>query len=321
MSFLKYFDYFILLPLLAQLPVQMAYRLCRFRGWVQAHMRVDSRKHAERNMHRAFPSLPREKVKKLVLEHFQVKARDELEAFWYSRPLSFLSKFVRIDGMEELRRALASGKGVLFFSGHLGSLGLCGVVVSKHGIPVNIVARSIDPEENPLHPAAREYNRKKVAWIEEATSRKFLLTRRGNYPRIRELLRAGEVVMIAIDVLPQAVNPRRSVLIEFMGQKAIFADGIASLYKETEASLIQWTIHRNPETGIQELELRDVTSRVGRQWEKWEIMQTLAGLIEEKIRKYPDHWHVWDSLHLYERDVRNGEVRELATGSDQRVGR
>lgn len=301
-SLLKYLDYFVLLPLLARLPVQMAYRLCRFRGWVQSRMRADSRKHAEQNMRRVLPSLTPDEVKRLVLEHFQVKARDELEAFWYSRPLSFLLRFVRVTGMEELQKARIRGNGVLFFSGHLGSLGLCWTVIGKHRIPINIVARSIEPEENPLHPAARDYNQKKVAWIEEAIARKFVLTRRGNYPRVRELLRSGEVVMIAIDVLPDIVNPRRTVSVELMGQKCTLADGIASLYQETQASLVQWTIHHDPRSGLQKIELRDVTARVERQGSKREIVQTLANLLEEKILKYPEHWHVWDSVHLYRRN-------------------
>lgn len=300
-SLLKYFDYFVLLPLLARLPVQTAYRCCCLRGWAQSRMRSDSRKHAEKNLSRALPSLTSDEVTNLVTEHFQVKARDELEAFWYSRSLSFLLQFVRIHGMDELRRAYARRKGVLFFSGHLGSLGLCWTVVGKHGIPINIVARSIEAEENPLHPAARHYNRKKVAWIEEAIARKFVLTRRGNYPRIRELLQAGEVVMIAIDVLPDILNPRRTVCVDFLNQSCVFADGIASLYQETEASLVQWTIHRNRRTGLQEIELQDVTEQIERQASKREIVQAVANLLEEKVRAHPEHWHVWDSIQLYQK--------------------
>lgn len=298
-SLLKYVDYFVALPLLARLPVQTAYWCCGLRGWIQLRMRGESRKHAQKNMIQILPSLDSNQVKRLVLEHFQVKARDELEAFWYSRPLASLLKFVRVEGLDELRNAYARGKGVLYFSGHLGSPGLCGTVIGKHGIPVNIIARSIEPEENPLHPAARRFNRKKVAWIEDAVGRDFVLAGKGNYPRIRELLKAGEVVMILIDVLPQTVNPRRTVPVQFLAQTCLFADGVASLYRETEASLVYWTICRNRRTGLQEIEIRDVTEKIGRQSSNQEIVQQLADLVEKKIRMCPEHWHIWDSVELY----------------------
>lgn len=298
-DYLKYLDYCVVLPIAAKLPVQWAYKIGNLRGRLLRKSREDSRRHAEENVAEIFPEMSPAEVESLVLRNFQMKARDELEAFWYSRPLEFFDGFVDVTGLNELRRALEKKKGVLFFSGHMGSLGLCWCVVGKNGISLTIVARSLEPHENPLHPVAREYNRRKVAWIEESIGEPFLLTRRGNYHRTREKLNNGEVVMIAVDVLPDILNSKYTVTVNLFETPAILANGIASLYKETEAQLVQWSIHRDNKTGRQKIELRDVTDQVDRSATPQQIVQILANLLEDKIRQHPAHWHVWDSVKHY----------------------
>ena len=198
----KYLDYFLILPVISRFPVKTAYRLADLRGWLICRSRHDSRRHAERNVSRVFPSLGREEIQHIVLEHFQVESRNEMEAFWYRNPLSFFQRFVRIDGLDLLQEARESRQGVLLFSGHMGSTGLFFALMGKHGIRLNVVGRSIEPNENPLHPAVLHYNRKRVRWIEETVGRPFLLIGRGNYPVIQEKLEQGEVIVILIDVLP-----------------------------------------------------------------------------------------------------------------------
>lgn len=254
---------------------------------------------AEKNLTETFPNLKAEERKRLINQYFQTMSRDELDGFWCRKPLRFLEKFVEVSGFDQLQAAVEEGHGVLFFSGHFGSLGLCWSVVGKMGIPLTIVARSLEPEETYLHPAARVYNRRKVAWIEQAINRPFVLTRRGNYPVVKKRLSEGEVIMIAIDVLPDIVKAKRTVTIEFLGKPALFADGIASLYRSTQARLIQYTICADRKRNRQQIELRDVTGLVDRSGTKQQIVQKLARLLEEKIFENPQEWHVWDSVSVY----------------------
>lgn len=233
-----------------------------------------------------------------------------MEAFWYDRELNFLESLVRISGFEVLKEAYEAREGVLLFSGHIGSTGLFFAVTGKMGIKMNIIGRSIDPGENPLHPAALTYNKNRVRWIEEAVGNPFLLTGRGSYPVMREKLDKGEVLLMLIDVVPLFV--RRTLTVTFFRRPAAFPYGIASLYRQTRARLLQWTIHRNDEVGRQEIEIQDVTEQVDRSRNETEIVQRLVGLLQEKIRLYPGHWLLWDSLEHFYTAVQASNSRELS---------
>ncbi|RPJ57408.1 MAG: hypothetical protein EHM23_20665 [Acidobacteria bacterium] len=291
---IRHFDYSVLLPSIARLPVKMAYRMADSRGDLVYRYAADSRIHAERNVTRVFPQFTAAEAGKVVRNHYRILSRNDMEAFWYLRPPSFFETITEVNGLEELSRAKEAGSGVLLFSGHLGNTGLFFVALGKKGIEMNIVGRSIDPAENPLHPAVRRYAEKRVQRIESTVRRPFLLTGRGNYPRIGEKLRQGEIVMLLIDVVPYLL--KRTVPVSFLGGKARFGFGIASLYLETGAPVFQWTIQSGSRNRI---EIRNVTDQLRNMRSNEEIMQRLATLLEEKICLRPDHWNQWDSLEHF----------------------
>jgi lauroyl/myristoyl acyltransferase len=208
-----------------------------------------------------------------------------------------------MSGFDVLRQAVDSGSGVLLVSGHLGSMGLFFCVTGKSGIQMSIVGRSIDPEENPLPIRVRRFHQTRVRWIEEAVGNPFLLTGRGNYSRMLEKLHAGEVVMLLVDVVPSLVKPslvKRTVPVTFFGAQAYFADGIASLFRESDARLIQWMIEWRRETRTHHIEFTDITDSVSRSESNSRILQSLVNRLEGIIRSHPDHWLSWDSLnHFY----------------------
>ncbi len=295
---IRHVDYSVLLPLIARLPVRLAYRMADARGDFVYRSAADSRIHAERNVSRVFPKLSGAEIQRIVRNHYRILSRNDMEAFWYLRPPSFFETISEVNGLEELKKAAKAGNGALLFSGHFGNTGLFFVVLGKKGIEMNIIGRSIDPSENPLPAAVRRYAQKRVQWIESTVRRPFLLTGRGNYPQIREKLRQGEIVMLLIDVVPYLL--KRTVPVSFLGGQADFGFGIASLYLETSAPIFQWTIHSDNKNRI---EIEDVTDQVRNMRSNQEIMQKLAKLLEEKIYLYPDHWNQWDSLEHFHRGI------------------
>jgi lauroyl/myristoyl acyltransferase len=296
-SWLKRFDYGFLLPLAGSLPFALAQKMANLRGWIHYRSSKDSREHATRNVSRVFPQHSQREVKKIVIGHYQTPSRDEVEAFWYSKTLDRLRQFTRISGLEILEEAAQSGSGVLLFSGHLGSTGLFFSFVGKSGVPMNIVGRSIDPEENPLHPSEWAFNKKRVRWIEEAVGYPFLLTGKGNYSKMLKKLRAGEVLMLLIDVVPALT--KHHVPVRFLDGNARFADGIASLFRESQARLVHYMVRWEPESSSHVIELVEMTDAVSRSASKQEIMQTLVDKVEERVRQNPSHWWCWDSLSHY----------------------
>ena len=302
MDWIKAADYGAALPAISKLPRPLAYGLADLRGRLLACALRDSFAWASRNVESTFPHLGAAGRRRIVIGHYQAESRNEMEAFWYPKPLDHLQSFVRCTGLDLLREAAASGEGVLLFSSHMGSTGLFFVFTGKSGVPMNIVGRSIEPEDNPLHPAVLRYNRKRVRWIETAIGHPFLMTGRGNYYRLVEKLRAGEVVMMLADVVPTLVNPKHTSEVTFFGRRAWFPNGIASLFLTTGSRLLHWRIHRNKETGRQEIEISEVTDSFRPASGRAEFMQKLVELLEQDIRRYPDHWLSWDSLEHYFRE-------------------
>ncbi len=301
MDWIKVADYDAALPAISRLPRALAYGLADLRGRLLTCSLRDSFAWASRNVESTFPHLAAAERRRIVIGHYQAESRNEMEAFWYPKPLGQLQSFVRCTGLETLREAASSGDGVLLFSSHMGSTGLFFVFAGKSGVPMNIIGRSIEPEDNPLHPAVLRYNRKRVRWIETAIGHPFLMTGRGNYSRLLEKLRAGEVVMMLADVVPALVNPKHTTEVTFFGRRAWFPNGIASLFFTTGSRLLHWRIHRNKETGHQEIGISEVTDSFRPAADKAEFMQKLVALLEQDIRRYPDHWLGWDSLEHYYR--------------------
>jgi lauroyl/myristoyl acyltransferase len=289
-----HFDYSVLLPYIAKMPVELAYRLADARGDIIYRSAGVYRTYAERNVSHVFPQLTATEAAKIVRHHYRILSRDEMEAFWYTRSTSFFDRIAEVRGLEALQAASRAGTGALLFSGHLGSTGLFFVILGKKGIEMNIIGRSIEPGENPLHPAVYRYARKRVGWIESAVKRPFLLTGKGNYPRIREKLNRGEIVMLLIDVVPYLL--KRTVPVSFLGGAAEFGDGIASLFCETRAPLFQWTIHRE---GKNYIEIKEITDQVKELSSREQIMHKLVHLLEEKILLHPADWNQWDSLEHF----------------------
>ncbi len=297
-DWLGWIDYAAYLPLIARLPRDLAYSLADRRARRIMEKRSASRAACLENLARVFPDKSALQLDECVRRHFCVQSRDELESFWYRRPLSFFEQFVEVSGLSLLREAVAEGRGVLLFSGHVGCTGLFFVMMGLHGIRLNIVGRPLDPEQVQLPPALIAYARKRVHKIETVVREPFLLTGQGNYPLMLEKLRRGETLMMLIDVVPTLL--KRRVSVEFLGLPCQFGDGIASLHKATGARLLEWNIHQDFETGVQRIEIRDpglgdLSSRSNQ-----EIIQSLARVVEARIRSHPEDWSQWDSLVHFE---------------------
>ncbi len=297
-EWLGWVDYGAYLPLMARLPKNLAYALADRRAAAMMRRRSASQAAALQNLARVFPEKSASQLQECVRRYFRVQARDELESFWYRRPLSFFEKFVEVSGLPLLREAVAEGRGVLLFSGHVGCTGLFFVVMGLHGIRLNIVGLPLDPELVELPPALIAYARKRVQKIEAAVREPFLLTGKGNYPLMLDKLRRGETLMLLIDVVPTLL--KRRVSVEFLGRSCQFGDGIASLHKATGARLLEWNIHQDLTSGVQRIEIRDPGLGDVSRWSNQEIIQALARFVDERIRRHPEDWSQWDSLVHFE---------------------
>jgi lauroyl/myristoyl acyltransferase len=291
---IRHLDYRLLLPIAARLPVSQAYSAAEFRGDRICKAQHESRAHALANVQACFPHLSAQEVYQVVRGHYLTRSRDEMEAFWIKRPMGFLDSLVEIENLEVLRSAAHSRRGTLFVSAHFGSIALPVSTIGRKGIPLNCVARSIEPEDNPLHPANYSYARKRVRWMEQATQRPFILSGQTSYFKVRRLLKTGQVATVLVDVIP--VPARSRACVSFLGKEAFLGDGIARLYEDTQAHLIFWSCVHDPARRKLIVEIQDFTSEVEKLANRIEIMRKLAQVLSEKIEQNPHHWMLWDSL-------------------------
>ena len=186
---------------------------------------------------------------------------------------------VDIRGEENLRKALAGGRGVIALSAHLGNFAFMGVRLAMAGYRFNYVFRY--PNLEFLADAVRALGaRHKVGFISA-------LPRKEAARRTIKSLRKNEIVCILADQ-----NDMHGVRVNFFNRPAGTASGPVVLAMRTGASIVPMFALRGPEGNHTvviepgfELALTgsyayDVRTNVER----------LNGIIEKHVREYPGQW-------------------------------
>ena len=106
----------------------------------------------EKQIAAAFPGLDAREVDRIARGSYRNLGRVAIEAALLSRlgPKQVLALFAEVQGWDAVERARASGKGIVFLTGHLGNWELAGSFVSASGIPFDAIARRMG---NPLFDA------------------------------------------------------------------------------------------------------------------------------------------------------------------------
>lgn len=286
----KWLDYHVLLRALGLLPAPVAYAGARMRARYRFRVRHDAREAARHNMRQLFPELTDADLERNVREFFYSPSMDEVETYFLPRlTLRKLERLVSIEGRHHLDACRARGNGAILFSNHAGTGALFLVAAGLLGHPVNIIGRSLDEADNPMHPVVRSYARRRVAWIEQHLGRRFIAPARGNLAALADLLRANEFVLTMLDVPPEIVRNRATV--KFFGRDGLFPSGFARLARETGCALVpcekfytaDWS-HQRLIFGEPFFSSGDVDADV----------QTCVAHIERMIRSHPSQWWAWD---------------------------
>jgi Kdo2-lipid IVA lauroyltransferase/acyltransferase len=182
------------------------------------------------------------------------------------------------DGFENYARAQSQGKGVLFLTAHFGNWELSSFAHGVYGYPCNFVVRELD---NPLIGALIQRYRS------SSGGRPIEKTRFG-----AQALRAfknGEAVGILMD---QNMLPGEGSFVDFFGRPACTTTAPARLARRMGVPVVLGlTIW---DSKIKKYRLRfDPVEWIKRDDAEEEILVNTANftrLIEEYIRRYPDHW-------------------------------
>ncbi len=232
------------------------------------------RRICEVNLRLCFPELDAGARKRLTRRTFLANGIGLMEVAisWYRNPEDFRFR-VRIEGLENLRRAVAKGRGVLLVAAHFSTLEIGGFLLSLF----HPMAATYRAHENPLFDAVM-FNR-----------------RRRLYPRVIErrdvrgtlrCLRDGFAVWYAPD---QDYGPRRAVFAPFFGVEAATITA-TSRYAGSNASPVLFFSHyRNADNSGYHLRLSPELADFPSGDENEDAIR-INRMVEEAVREQPDQY-------------------------------
>lgn len=199
-------------------------------------------------------------------------------------------------GEENLKKALARGRGVICVTPHLGNWELGGYVLASKGYPISILTL----QEESQYLSRYEERLRKSAGIHTITinpKEKPSLA----ILDIAKRLRNNEIVAMVADRIYEG----ESIEIEFFGRPTLFPSGAAHLAFETGAAIVPvfvvlekrmkyWGIIGEPIPMKRDLDKNEAV-RQG--------VQEMAKRFEEMISQYPDQW--FNFFPFWEKNVKS----------------
>lgn len=262
-------------------PLFFLYGFANLLGLVGYRFALRHRRIAIESLTMAFgQEKPRPEIERIARECFNTMAGSAVEFFMFMRHPERIRRFVHVQGLEHLERALAQGKGVVAVSAHFGSFPLLLSRLALEGYKVHTLLRHMRDEKlDKLFEGKRDFMR--VGSI-------YTQPRQVCVSRSLQVLRNNEILFTQLD---QNFGTG-GVFVDFFGTKAATATGPVVFSIRTGAPLVPMFIYRvhGPEHQViiePEIEMEAGDDRHER------IARTVAratSLIEQYIRRYPHEW-------------------------------
>ncbi len=196
-------------------------------------------------------------------------------------------RMVTSEGTMELDRALALGKGIVFFTSHLGNWELACCYFSALGYQVHVVAESGGPGEQnfQLYQRYRQHLGTHIIPLEA----------QGVVFDLIQVLRRNQILVLVAD----RDLTGSGIPVQFMGSTARIPAGPAILSIRTGAPVMTGFFVRNHGSGRPYLCCIDPPLEVDRSGGPDQavscLTQAITDSIADKIRKFPDQWYVFQS--------------------------
>ncbi len=187
--------------------------------------------------------------------------------------------FIRYQGLEHFLAAQQRGKGVLVLTGHIGAWELSSFYHSLAGHPMGMVIRRLDN-----HLVDRFVNRIRCMHGNR-------VLHKDDFARgLIAAMRTGETVGVLMDT---NMTPPQGVFVDFFGQPACTASGVARVALRTGAAVVpgflvwepaekQYVLHFLP--ALQLVDTGDADS------DAITNTQLFTRTLEDIIRRYPEQW-------------------------------
>lgn len=259
---------------IARLPQRTLLKFGAGLTWLLWPLLGKRRRYAKANIDLCFPQLDEAARRRLAKDNIRNTVTGALELIrgWYA-PASTLRGLAEVEGLEYLRAALASGRGVLLFGGHFPHAELCARLLGEAlGRRVHVLVRH---NNNPCLEALMDGARRRV-FVGTIAKKD-----------VRGLLRAlsqGGIVAYSAD---QNFN-YQNAFVPFFGIPAATLTATPDIARRGNAVVLPFWFHRD-DAGRYQL-------RVEPQWSNWPTGDPAADAarymaeLEKVVREHPEQY-------------------------------
>lgn len=288
------FKYQFLLPLLARLPQNIAYRLASFSARLFRSEHAKEKMVIMEQMCTVFPEKNEHELEARADYFFSMVEREALDT-WFFRTCKTqkqIDRFIQLEDFHYVADARQAERRVIISSGHFGRFWMAGVGMQAQGVSVGTITRDGgETNEHGLPDAEYQYRLKKLAWLQQCFGGPFLVEGDSARPIYKAL---NEHVMgLFIDV-PYVGDKNGCVRLPFLGGEARFPLGSAKIAKRAGALIVPFYVFES-RAGLKAKYYPAIdTENLSEQ----EIMQQLVGLLEQQVLAFPEQWWLWQALPL-----------------------
>lgn len=225
-----------------------------------------------KNLNLIFPNLNFFKKFKIMIKCMAFFGRATFEYIKISQEPKLIEKKIKIIGIENLKKALESGKGTFLVSAHFGNWELAALALSKIGFRQGLVHRPLD---NPF--LEKEFSKMRTAYGN------WLIEKKGALKKIVKDLKEGNIIDILID---QKVKEEIAHEVIFLGVKTFMISSLAKLVKYTSCPVI--FAFSYPEKSGYRFIIEEPIYYNGEN--ERDLTQKYADILTEKILKTPHLW-------------------------------
>jgi Kdo2-lipid IVA lauroyltransferase/acyltransferase len=271
-----------LMAILVRLPHPWVSQLGRGFGALVFRLAGGERRKTLESLHTAFPDLSPKEAGKLGLASWKNIGRNLFETVhwmgWDREKIVALA--VRVEGWENIEKALDRGKGAFVVTGHLGNWELLGGYLSSRCKGSAVAQQLYDSRFNEI------INQFRVEKLGASAIIKRGLALRG----ILEALKENQLLLTLCD----QDTGQDGVFVPFFGKLAWTQSGVARIAQKTGAALVPSFMVRGADGRFEahiEKEI-EIPSTGDREKDVVEATRRITEVVEKYVRAYPDQW-VW----------------------------
>ncbi len=278
--FLEYLFISIVAKISYLIPRKIVFFLGSLFGRVMYTIDTKRRKTGLSNLKFAFGDSLTEIQRRNIIKRAYIKmGQSALDVFLFPRfTKESIGKTINYYGLEHIKNAYLSKKGVFLFSAHFGNWELVAHMQGHLGLPLNLVTRPLD---NPyIENIARKYR---------TLSGNGIIYKKDAVKGMLKTISEGRGVAIVID---QNVREKPNIFVNFFGHLASTTPSLALLALKTKAAIIpvfSISLDNGTYKIIYEKEI-ELPNTGDRQKDVQILTQRCTTIIEDYVRKYPHQW-------------------------------